>query len=203
MENISESEFPGGPAGGTGDETVLDGIFFRLVRAIMFDEKPVPELDALPMAQLRLLMVVQHSPAPTMKDLSERLGISQSSVTKLADSLTRRGLVERHPDPNDRRVIRLRPSDTARRINEEAMARRHALFAAIWGSQSADQRRRVMEGLDILCHAAEAARSAQGRPMVPCGGPSGPASPGGDATAGPPPTRPVIDVMNRPVRGRR
>lgn len=54
------------------------------------------------------MWALQHleSPCP-MGALGERLGIDKSYVTAIADSLEQSGLVERRPDPNDRRVRNL------------------------------------------------------------------------------------------------
>src|SRR4051794_357960 len=94
-----------------GIEPILGAALFRVLRAMVFEQRPLPELNALPMAQLRLLWAVRFHPGSTMKDLSERLGVSQSSVTELANRLVRRNLIARLPDPEDRRVIRLSTSD--------------------------------------------------------------------------------------------
>src|SRR5882672_5253483 len=86
----------------TEPEPPLEHALFRVMRALVFDDRPVPELDALPLAQLRLLMSVYYGPNSTMKDFSERLNVSQSTVTQLAERLVKRGLVVRRMDANDR-----------------------------------------------------------------------------------------------------
>src|ERR1051326_4791352 len=72
----------------------LGRALFRVMRAMVFDDRPAAELDALPLAQLRLLWVVHFCQDATMKDFSERLGVSQSTVTQLADRLVKRNLVD-------------------------------------------------------------------------------------------------------------
>lgn len=41
--------------------------------------------------------------SPTQRDLAEFLSLDPSQIVPLVDALEARGLVERHPDPNDRR----------------------------------------------------------------------------------------------------
>src|SRR5579871_3593024 len=94
----SDDSGEGSAEAGQGDPP-LGRAFFRVMRAVMFDDPPLPELDALPLAQLRLLWTIHFQADATMKDYSERLGVSQSTVTQLADRLVRRGLVERQADP--------------------------------------------------------------------------------------------------------
>src|SRR5437588_5568787 len=56
-------------------------------------------------------------PVP-MRDLADRLHCDPSNVTFLADRLEERGLIERRPDPSDRRVklLALTPAGLAVRI---------------------------------------------------------------------------------------
>ncbi len=52
--------------------------------------------------------------------LATRLGITRSSVTALIDRLERAGLVERQPDPGDRRRLRVALTDRGLRAAQRA-----------------------------------------------------------------------------------
>jgi DNA-binding MarR family transcriptional regulator len=136
----------------------------------------------------------------TMKDYSERLGVSQSTVTQLADRLVRRGLVERQTDPTDRRVVRLHVSEPGTKLLAEANASQRQTFLAIWGRMKAEDRAAVMRGLERLGDAAEGMRADQGRTLPSWSERSETEEPGcetaGDAS------QPVVDLMARRVRGR-
>ncbi|WP_324275280.1 MarR family winged helix-turn-helix transcriptional regulator [Blastococcus brunescens] len=71
-------------------------------------------------------MVVSTQHGVRLSDLAERLRIAPRSATEVADALQDRGLVERTPDPADRRAVILRPTDEGRRIREEIAAARTA-----------------------------------------------------------------------------
>lgn len=58
---------------------------------------------ALTGAQARLLSLLSLEPLP-MRKLAQRLRCEPSNVTGIVDRLEARGLVERRPDPADRRV---------------------------------------------------------------------------------------------------
>ncbi|MGW0709926.1 MarR family winged helix-turn-helix transcriptional regulator [Streptomyces sp. NPDC002643] len=58
---------------------------------------------ALTGAQARLLGLLSLGPLP-MRQLAQKLRCEPSNVTGIVDRLEGRGLVERRPDPNDRRV---------------------------------------------------------------------------------------------------
>ena len=139
----------------------LGPLFFRLMQSMMSEKQTIPELDALSMAQFRLLLAVHHRKEGSMKDFSEQLGIAQPSVTKLADGLFRRDFIERVPDPLDRRVVRLRTTETAQRLLRDGGAQREKAFAAVWGKLNGEEQTSVLQILERLCRAAEEVRQEQ------------------------------------------
>lgn len=63
------------------------------------------------------MWALQHLDDPChMGALGDRLGIDKSYVTAIADGLERAGLVERQPDPADRRVRNLVLTEEGRRV---------------------------------------------------------------------------------------
>ena len=183
-------------------ELPLGRALFRVMRSMMFDDRPAAELDALPLAQLRLLWTVHHSQEATMKDFSERLCVSQSTVTQLADRLVKRGLVDRLADVSDRRVVRLRISEAGKLLLEEADRQRKSTLYAVWKTLTATERQEALRGLEVLGHAAETVREAQGRPLPPLPERFVRPASGESASEKPEETQPVVDLMARRVRGR-
>ncbi len=64
------------------------------------------ELGNVTFHQLSVLSQLRDGPL-AMRELSKRVGVSESAATSTADRLVRQGLVERRSDPNDRRIVRL------------------------------------------------------------------------------------------------
>jgi len=83
----------------------------RLVREA-FDARLVP-LD-LNLTQASLIGYVAEFGATTQTQLADHLGIGRAAIGSVIDRLERRTLVERQPDPNDRRVWRVDITDTGR-----------------------------------------------------------------------------------------
>ena len=73
-------------------------------------------------AQARLLALVVTEPRP-MSRLAVQLHCEPSNVTALVDRLERRGLVERRPDPHDRRVRQIAPTEAGRALSAEVWAK--------------------------------------------------------------------------------
>jgi DNA-binding MarR family transcriptional regulator len=58
-------------------------------------------------AQWGILLWLEREPGISQKELSELLEVEPISVARLVDRLEARGMVERRPDPRDRRIWRL------------------------------------------------------------------------------------------------
>ena len=89
------------------------------------------ELHTVTVHQLEALRHLCRCGGMTMAELAGVQGIGLSSATALADRLLRQGLAQRTSDPNDRRVVRLVPTDGARQLVDRfaAAKRRTALDA--------------------------------------------------------------------------
>ena len=85
--------------------------------------------------QARALRVVCSRERVRLSELAEALRIAPRSATEVADGLQERGLVERSPDPADRRAVVLTPTPAGRRVQQEVDAARGAdaseLFARL------------------------------------------------------------------------
>jgi DNA-binding MarR family transcriptional regulator len=74
--------------------------------------------------QFRALTVLHEQGPLNAATLASALGIARSTLTRLADRLVRDGLVDRIPDPSDRRAVVLTASRRGRRIAAAVKARR-------------------------------------------------------------------------------
>lgn len=73
-------------------------------------------------AQARVLGLLSREPLP-MRRIAERIRCEPSNVTGIVDRLEARGLVERRPDPADRRVKLAAATPDGRRTAELLRAR--------------------------------------------------------------------------------
>jgi len=70
----------------------------------------------------RIFIILERSgTCPTMGELSTELGIPLSSATRIVDELVGANFIERIPDENDRRVVRVQMTATGREIYQTAM----------------------------------------------------------------------------------
>lgn len=87
------------------------------------------------MPQIRVLRMASEG-HPTLSDVASALQVTRPTATRLVDGLVQRGWIERRPDPEDRRRIRLYVTeaglDVQRRVEEfihRAMVQRLAHLA--------------------------------------------------------------------------
>ncbi|ABS55133.1 transcriptional regulator, MarR family [Methanoregula boonei 6A8] len=66
-----------------------------------------PPIAGIQLAQVHTLGILTKAGSLTMSEIGSRLYISRPYMTRLADQMIADGLVERRPDPDDRRVIKL------------------------------------------------------------------------------------------------
>ena len=88
----------------------------RLVREA-FDARLLP-LD-LNLTQASLIGYIAEFGATTQTHLADRLGIGRASIGSVIDRLEQRGIVERHPDPADRRVWRVEITADGRELAQQ------------------------------------------------------------------------------------
>jgi DNA-binding MarR family transcriptional regulator len=100
--------------------------------------------------QARALRVVSERDGVRLSELAEALHIAARSATEVADGLQERGLVERTPDPGDRRAVLLHATDEGRRIRAEVGRARAADNEALLGRLSAEDRATLARLLTAL-----------------------------------------------------
>jgi len=99
----------------------------------------VAELDLAP-AQARALHELDVERPISMRELAERLKSDPSNITGLIDRLEARGLVERRPDPTDRRIKGLALTSAGAKLRERLFARLYSAPPAVAALPERDHR---------------------------------------------------------------
>ena len=80
----------------------------KLVRIFQLFERDQIKVFGVTTSQCYCLLELLSLHSPTMYELSQKLNLNTSTVTRLVDNLVRDKLVERDRDESDRRIIKLR-----------------------------------------------------------------------------------------------
>ena len=134
--------------------------FFRFAWASGDSEflREASELE-LTFTQFKALMLLAHEPeALSVKDVSDRLGISFPAASRAVEPLVQRGIVERTEDTQDRRVKRVRTTKQGDRVVERLIATRIKSFEQLLDGFSATERRKLGDALDEILARPEVAR---------------------------------------------
>lgn len=120
--------------------------------AVELEEIPedrLPEESQVSTGHVQIMITLARGPH-SIGALAEALGVSRPAVTQLVDRLVRYGLVERRPNPADRRVVMVdfaaADREPARRI---VAARRRPLERAVSRMQEGEARV-FLRGLKLL-----------------------------------------------------
>jgi len=80
-----------------------------------------PPIAGIQLAQVHTLGVLIKTSSMTMSEIGNRLYISRPYMTRLADAMIADGLVERRPDPADRRVIKLAITEKGKKYLRQSL----------------------------------------------------------------------------------
>jgi DNA-binding MarR family transcriptional regulator len=97
--------------------------------------------------------------SPTV--IAERLLVTTASVTSLLDTLERRSLVTRSPDPDDRRRVLVALTSDGKRAVDEFLPQMVALQTAMVAGLSEPRRRQLLESLSAIRDAITALDPAE------------------------------------------
>ena len=122
--------------------TVTHGIRRRHNAALANYELSVP--------RGRLLMAMHKLGQPKMSELAASLDLNARTITTAVDMLEREGILERRPDPTDRRATRVLLTDAGRVQIAEWQEFQRQLAESAMAPLSADERRSLRRVLDKI-----------------------------------------------------
>jgi DNA-binding MarR family transcriptional regulator len=101
-------------------------------------------------AQAELLRLVGRRPDISIREAAAELGLMPNTASTLVSRLAAGGLLNRTVDADDRRVGRLRLTETAQHIADRSRAAGRAALAEVLGELDEDQIDALSEGLSVM-----------------------------------------------------
>lgn len=89
-----------------------------------------------------LLQLAEHGGRLPMGELAAAVLVPRSSCTRIVDRLAGRGLVERHADPDDRRILWAELTAAGRRAQQRAAVTHLASIQRLFGAHLTDDEAR-------------------------------------------------------------
>lgn len=100
--------------------------------------------------QARALRAIASDEACTMGALAKSLRVTLGAATGLVDRLIQQGLVQRQPDPADRRIVRVHLTAAGRHAHVAVVEGARRRLSAALEKLSPEQREDVAEALTML-----------------------------------------------------
>lgn len=122
----------------------------RLARTVTAAELPVLQAHDLSMWAYVVLTGLDDGPVRTQAALARRVGADPTRIIDILDELQQRGLIEREPDPADRRVHLLSLTADGRRRLDSARAGIRQREEELLARLPARDRLRFLRALQIL-----------------------------------------------------
>jgi len=104
-------------------EQVVRGVRESSLGVVLFHQA-VGEILDINVTDMKCLDIITLTGSTSPSQLSELTGLSTGSTTAMIDRLERRGLVERQPNPEDRRGTKIV-------LSKEAVRKLHTLFRSM------------------------------------------------------------------------
>ena len=107
----------------------------------------------LRMPHLRVLFLLLRESTLRMSDLASTLDVSVSGATALVDRLVEQELVERSPDPEDRRSVLCLPTEKGRGLGYRLLAARRSRWGERLAPLSQAELKKVCRALELVLDA--------------------------------------------------
>ncbi len=136
------------------DQQQFQATMVALVRAFGW-HRPMstPCGKPVPIAEAHALVELEKQPVLTQHELTARLNLSKSTVSRLVGNMVRRNWVERSRNAVDGRVADLRLTDAGRNAAAEMVQARERKMAGVLEAVSAENRPQLIENLNLLLEA--------------------------------------------------
>jgi len=123
--------------------------------------------DSLTLPQFRALVVLSSRGPLRLTHLAEHLAVNPSTAMRMAERLNAAGMIDRAPNPENRRESILALTETGRRVVAQVTSRRRDEIAAIVQAMPAAHRDRLVEALEAF--SAAGGEPAAGHDPIPLG----------------------------------
>ncbi|GAA0497808.1 hypothetical protein Ade02nite_53760 [Paractinoplanes deccanensis] len=132
------------------EEESLSEAFWAVARRLRHRTKVALEPWDLSPSQGRAMTVLARHGDLRLSSLADHLRIAPRSATEVVDDLQQRGLVERRPDPADRRAVLVTLTPHGMSVNTQIQAARQAASARIFAALDPEDRRDLSRVLEKL-----------------------------------------------------
>lgn len=129
----------------------------KLVRAIHLFERDQIKTQGFTTSQCYTILELYKSGSLTMNELSERMDLNSSTMTRILDNLVRDNYISRDKDESDRRIVVVSLTDAGREAAKDLDTAVKSYYKKIIANIPEGQVEDVLKSVNILKNAFEKA----------------------------------------------
>lgn len=126
----------------------LQRLLYRLVKNCNLCDQTCIGQFGVTASQGYTLLALPQEGSVSMNELSETMGLANSTMTRMADQLVDKGLILRQPDEEDRRVVRVGLTGQGREVRVALEQTSQEFFKQVLGEIQADERLAMLQALE-------------------------------------------------------
>lgn len=96
------------------------------------------------------LLAIPDSGSISMNDLSLKMKLASSTMTRMVDQLVQKGLADRKPDPEDRRVVLVFLNNNGRQAKHQLEEALQTFFLTVIQEIPENERGQLLRSLELL-----------------------------------------------------
>ncbi len=128
----------------------LQQLTYDLVRYSAMCDRVCTEQLGITGAQGYTILAIPDGDSISMNDLSLKMKLASSTMTRMVDQLVQRGLVDRQPDAEDRRVVRVRLTARGRQAKDQLHGTLQGFFSQVLQAVPEGERATMLRSLETL-----------------------------------------------------
>jgi len=127
----------------------------RIERSVMLQNKNEATCCGVTLAQCHAVLEIDSADGLGVKELSTRLGLDKSTLSRTVDSLVQAGLAERAASPRDRRALVLRLTAKGRASADRINKAWNRICADMFSGIPAEKHGRIIEAMELIATAMD------------------------------------------------
>jgi DNA-binding MarR family transcriptional regulator len=128
----------------------IQQLIYDLARYYALCDRVCVEERGVTASQGYILLALPETGSITMNDLSVRMKLANSTMTRMADQLVHRGMLTREPDSEDRRIVRVRLTKQGQDVKTRLKKDMQDLFSQILKDIPEGEREQIVHSLETL-----------------------------------------------------
>ncbi len=128
----------------------LQRLTYELVRYSAICDRVCTEELSITGSQGYTLLAIPEGESISMNDLSLKMKLASSTMTRMVDQLVQKGMVDRQPDAEDRRVVRVRLTERGALAKQQLQETLQDFFTHVLEDLPEGERGLVVQNLEKL-----------------------------------------------------